>query len=95
MISISGTPKRACDGFVRRDLLRAGSLGLFGGMTLPHLLRAEQAVAGRPRAMRREHHLREGWLQPGKAKSVILLSVESHDNSCIPTAGRIGSRTNS
>ena len=73
MLSVLGTPKRACDGIIRRDLLRAGALGLFGGMTLPHLLRAEQSVASRSRAVRHEHHLKEGWLQPGKAKSVILL----------------------
>ncbi|MBO52131.1 MAG: hypothetical protein CMJ69_15300 [Planctomycetaceae bacterium] len=73
MLSVLGSPKRACDGIVRRDLLRAGTLGLLGGMTLPQLLRAEQAVAGRDRTTRRRHHVQKGWLQPGKAKSVILL----------------------
>ena len=58
MLSVLGTPKRACDGIIRRDLLRAGALGLFGGMTLPHLLRAEQSVASRSRAVRHEHHLK-------------------------------------
>src|SRR5262245_35211690 len=29
-----------CQGFCRRDFLRIGGLGLFGGLTLPSLLRA-------------------------------------------------------
>src|SRR5262249_12941521 len=29
-----------CDGSSRRDFLKVGTLGLFGGITLPHLLRA-------------------------------------------------------
>ncbi|MFM8890067.1 MAG: DUF1501 domain-containing protein, partial [Planctomycetia bacterium] len=32
-----------CDGFTRRDLLRIGSLSV-GGLSLPQLLRAEQAA---------------------------------------------------
>ena len=84
MLSVLGSPKRACDGIVRRDLLRAGTLGLLGGMTLPQLLRAEQAVAGRDRTTRRRHHVQKGWLQPGKAKSVILLSV-SYTHLTLPT----------
>src|SRR5262245_50106599 len=39
-----------CEGYCRREFLRVGSLGLFGGLTLPHLLaaRAQAARAGRP-----------------------------------------------
>jgi uncharacterized protein (DUF1501 family) len=40
---------RTCQGFSRRQFLRIGSLGLFGGLTLPMLLqaRAQAAEAGR------------------------------------------------
>src|SRR5437667_12137560 len=55
--SCQGT--RHCDGLTRRELLRAGAIGL-GGLTLPGLLRLQEANA-RP-------------LRPtGKARSVILL----------------------
>src|SRR5438552_13975107 len=47
---------RHCDGLTRRELLRAGAIGL-GGLTLPGLLRLQQAAA-RPVA---------------KARSVIVL----------------------
>src|SRR5437588_4013829 len=47
---------RHCDGLTRRELLRAGAIGL-GGLTLPGLLRLQEAAA-RP---------------AGKARSVILL----------------------
>jgi len=40
MLSISGRPKRLCDGLNRRELLTIGALG-FGGLALPDLLRAE------------------------------------------------------
>ena len=73
VLTVLGNPKRACDGVVRRDLLRAGTLSLFGGMTLPNLLRAEQQVARQPRDARLEHHLKSGSYQPGRARSVILL----------------------
>lgn len=43
MLSISGMPYRLCDGVSRRDVLRVGALGL-GGLSLPQLLRAEQAA---------------------------------------------------
>src|SRR5207245_2800047 len=47
---------RHCDGLTRREILRAGAIGL-GGLTLPALLRLQEASA-RPAA---------------KARSVILL----------------------
>jgi hypothetical protein len=39
-----------CDGSSRRDFLKVGTLGLFGGLTLPQLLRARAAAAatGKP-----------------------------------------------
>ena len=73
MLTVNGTRKRACDGIVRRDLLRAGTLSLFGGMTLPNLLRAEDRVARLSREARLEHHRQRDLYRPGKAKSVILL----------------------
>ena len=42
MLTISGAAHRLCDGITRRDALRIGALGL-GGLSLPGLLRAEQA----------------------------------------------------
>lgn len=43
MLTIHGTAHRLCDGVTRRDALRIGALGL-GGLSLPGLLRAEQAA---------------------------------------------------
>jgi hypothetical protein len=37
-----GSSRRYCDGFSRRQMLRLGSTGLFGGLTLPRLLHAEE-----------------------------------------------------
>ena len=41
-LSVPGAAHRLCDGVTRRDALRIGALGL-GGLSLPGLLRAEQA----------------------------------------------------
>jgi hypothetical protein len=61
MLSISGgRPVRACDGASRREVLRVGGLSLFGSMTLPRLLHAEQAGTG-PRR--------------GPAKSIVLVNL--------------------
>ncbi len=38
--------RRYCDGVSRRQLLRFGSTGLFGGLTSPHLLQADDAPQG-------------------------------------------------
>jgi hypothetical protein len=51
---------RHCDGLTRRELLRAGAVGL-GGLTLPGLLRLQDAAAATSQRRR------------GKARSVILL----------------------
>ena len=57
-----GRPARTtCDGRSRRQMLRLGSTGLFGGLTLPGLLAAENAS---PAA------------RPAKAKSCIFIFLE-------------------
>src|SRR3954451_22110810 len=61
MITMLGSPRRCCDGLTRRETLKAGGLSLFGGMTLPNLLRAEESRAFGHR--------------PGDDKSVSLLSL--------------------
>ena len=43
MLEIRGDSTRLCDGLTRRNVLQIGALGL-GGLTLPNLLRAEQAA---------------------------------------------------
>ena len=57
MIRVLGTNKQLCGGFNRREMLRMGGLSLLG-LTLPDLLRAEEA---------------QPISAKGKAKSVILL----------------------
>ena len=60
MLTMLGSPRRACDGITRRETLKAGALSLLGpAFTLPNLLHAEQS--------------RPVDAKPGKAKSVILL----------------------
>src|SRR5262245_45991573 len=44
MLRIPGSPVRLCEGVSRRDLLRIGTLGTCG-LTLPDLLRRNQAAA--------------------------------------------------
>jgi len=56
-----GSPRRCCDGISRRNMLRVGSTGLLGGLSLPGLL-GLQAEAATP--------------LPGKAKSCIFLMLE-------------------
>src|SRR5262245_22222463 len=60
MLSILGGGTKLCDGITRRELMRVGALSLFGGMTLPALLRAADAPAARRR---------------GPARSVILFNL--------------------
>jgi hypothetical protein len=45
MLSVLGEPARLCDGVSRREVLRAGGLGLLG-LSLADLLRARTAAAG-------------------------------------------------
>jgi hypothetical protein len=62
MLTLLGTPQRLCDGWTRRETLRAGALSLLGGLTLPELLRREAF----PRTRSSSTH-------GGKAKHVIAL----------------------
>ncbi len=65
MLRILGSPRRLCDGWTRRDLLRAGGLGL-AGLGFADLLRLNEHAAAstieRPRSF-------------GRARSVILLHL--------------------
>ncbi len=60
MLSVLGRGSILCDGLTRRELMRVGSLSLFGGLTLPHLLRAAEPETAR---------------RPARAKSVILFNL--------------------
>lgn len=59
MISIRGPHTMLCDGLTRRETMQVGGLSLFGGMTLPNLMRATTAFNQRQ----------------GAAKSVILFNL--------------------
>lgn len=60
MLRVMGRPRVLCDGIPRRELMRAGALSLFGGLTLPRLLEASgQAAPGRR----------------GSARSIILFNL--------------------
>ena len=58
MLEITGRTTRTCDGASRRNFLQVGSLAI-GGLTLPHLLRAQAQAASQG--------------QPVRKKSVILV----------------------
>ncbi|HEY7157752.1 MAG TPA: DUF1501 domain-containing protein [Gemmataceae bacterium] len=62
MLTLLGTRRRLCDGWTRRETLRAGALSLLGGLTLPDLLRHETFARTRSSAT-----------HGGKAKHVIVL----------------------
>jgi Protein of unknown function (DUF1501) len=64
MLRILGSPQRLCNGWTRREMLRAGGLGLLG-LGLPDFLRLSETQAARPRP-----EFTRGF---GRAKSVILL----------------------
>jgi hypothetical protein len=59
MLRILGGRTRLCDGLNRRELMRVGALSLFGGMTLPRLLRAAESQP----------------VRKGPARSVILFNL--------------------
>ncbi len=64
MLRILGSPQKLCDGWTRREALRAGGLGIFGlGLADFFRLREAQASRGAAKAHR----------SFGKAKSCILL----------------------
>lgn len=62
MLRILGRERHACDGVSRRELLRVGGLSLFGGVTLPQLLRAQRACSA-------------SEAPPRRARSVVLLNL--------------------
>src|SRR5438045_3922294 len=64
MLNLQAAGVRLCDGITRREMLRAGSLGLFG-LSLPELLRGRQAAAANPAPVQAT--------APGKAKACIVL----------------------
>lgn len=53
MLKMLGRGVTLCDGMTRRDLIQVGALSLFGGMTLPRMLRATggSGVTGRARSV--------------------------------------------
>ncbi len=59
MLTVLGNRTTLCDRVTRRELMRVGALSLFGGMTLPRVLRAAE----------------ETGTSPGRAKSVILFNL--------------------
>ena len=60
MLSVLGRGAKLCDGMTRREILRIGGLSLFGGMSVPGLLRAKEQRPERTGA---------------RAKSVILFNL--------------------
>lgn len=72
MLRVLGSPQRLCDGVTRREVLQVGGISLFGGLTLANVVRAE-STARSSGATRWDAAAREGWVRPGKAKSVLLL----------------------
>ena len=66
MLRILGHARSGCDRVSRREALTVGGLSMFGGVTLPNLLRASEHVAV-PGAVPR--------LPSGPAKSVILVNL--------------------
>ena len=57
MLTMLGSPRRCCDGFTRRETLRAGALSAMGGFGLPQMLQAEET----------------GLSKDAKAKNVIFI----------------------
>jgi hypothetical protein len=60
MFHLFGPATRLCDGITRRELMRIGGLSLFGGASVPRLLRAAEQRPARSR---------------GPARSVILFNL--------------------
>lgn len=66
MLRILGSPRRLCDGWTRREMLRAGGLGLLG-LNLPDFFRLSESQAAAPHHAAAKHF--------GRAKSVILIHL--------------------
>ena len=60
MLRVLGHRVRACDGVSRREAIRVGGLGLFGGVSLPTLL---HAAGGQPA------------FEPGAARAGVLINL--------------------
>src|SRR5690349_13789850 len=58
---IVGTERRYCDGVTRRQMIQIGGTGLFGGLTLPHLLQLQAEAS---------------TTKPAKAKACIFIMLE-------------------
>jgi hypothetical protein len=71
MLTLLGpnTPRRHCDGYSRRDMLRIGALGL-GGLTLPQLLSLEDSQAAEATPTRRAS---EGTKKRHKSLIMVFL----------------------
>ncbi len=67
MLRILGSPKRLCSGWTRREMLRAGGLGLLG-LNLPDYFRLSELQANQPHHTAVAKHF-------GRAKSVILIHL--------------------
>jgi hypothetical protein len=67
VLRILGSPKRLCEGWNRREMLRAGGLGLIG-LSLPDFFRLTELQANQPRPVSPAKHF-------GRAKSVILIHL--------------------
>ncbi|MCI0684928.1 MAG: DUF1501 domain-containing protein [Gemmataceae bacterium] len=76
MLTVLGSPRRACDGVTRRETLKVGALSALGAFGLPQILEGNEAR-------------RTG--RPGRAKSVILLyllgGAATQDMIDLKTAG--------
>jgi hypothetical protein len=67
MLTLLGTPRRLCDGWTRREALTAGTLSLLGGLSLPHLLRAEADPGKQVSPARKARHVILLYLLGGAA----------------------------
>jgi hypothetical protein len=67
MLRILGSPKHLCEGWTRREMLRAGGLGVFG-LNLPEFFRLSELQANQPAHAAPARHF-------GRAKSVILIHL--------------------
>lgn len=65
MLRILGHGTRPCDGVTRREAMCVGGLSLFGGVTLPTILKAQES----------QQPGRGGAANRGTAKSVVLLNL--------------------
>ncbi len=70
MLRILGRGTRPCDGLTRREAMCVGGLSLFGGVTLPTLLKAQES-----RQLTPGGNANRAASTGGTAKSVVLLNL--------------------